>query len=368
MKDRDVVEKLLATAGIRVNGDNPYDFRVNDSSVYSRLLRNAAYELGETYMDGLWDCEQLDEFINRILSARLDQQVARNYKTVLMILRSRLLNNQNKERSKKVAEQHYDLGNDLFRAMLDKRMTYSCGYWKNATNLDGAQEDKLNLICRKLDLKPGMHVLDLGCGWGSFAKYAAGKFEVSVVGYNISKEQVKLAKANCYGLPVEIRQKDYREAEGHYDAVVSVGFFEHVGCKNYRTYMEIVNRCLKPDGVSLLHTIAANVSLGHINPWSDRYIFPNGMLPSVSQIAKSMEGLFIFEDLENFGPDYDKTLLCWYHNFEEAWPSLKAHYSDRFYRMWRYYLLSSAGGFRSRGNQLLQVVMTKAPRRQPYCR
>jgi cyclopropane-fatty-acyl-phospholipid synthase len=252
--------------------------------------------------------------------------------------------------------------------MLDKRLTYSCGYWKNARNLDEAQENKLNLICRKTELRPGMKVLDLGCGWGSFARYAAELFDVSVVGYNISTEQVRFARENCAGLPVEIRQQDYREATGSYDAVVSVGFFEHVGFKNYREYMEVCNRCLKDDGVSLLHTIGVNTSKSYNNPWSDKHIFPNGMLPSVSRIARAMEGLFVFEDLENFGPDYDKTLMSWYRNFQDAWPDLKDHYGDRFYRMWRFYLLSSAGGFRCRNNQLWQAVMTKSPRRQPSWR
>lgn len=365
MKDREIVEKLLATAGIRVNGDNPYDIRVHDASLYGRLLRKADFELGETYMDGLWDCEALDEFINKVLSAKLDEKVPRNLATALLILKLSLFNHQNKRQSRQVAEQHYDLGNDLFRAMLDKRLTYSCGYWKNARNLDEAQENKLNLICRKAGLKPGMTLLDLGCGWGSLARYAAEVFRVSVVGYNISAEQVRLAKELCSGLPVEIRQQDYREARGSYDAIISIGFFEHVGYKNYRAFMELCSRCLKDEGISVLHTIGCNVSTPYFNPWSDKYIFPNGMLPSVKRIAESMEGIFITEDLENFGPDYDKTLMAWYRNFDTAWPELKEKYGDRFYRMWRYYLLSSAGGFRCRNQQLWQFILTKPPRKQP---
>jgi len=299
MKNRDLAESLLAIAGIRVNGDNPFDIQVHDSSLYDRMLNNPALELGETYMDGLWDCDALDEFINKVLLARLDQKVPKNLATALLVIRAKLLNFQNRSLSSHVAEKHYNLGNDLFRAMLDKRLAYSCGYWKNALNLDEAQENKLNLICRKAGLKPGMTVLDLGCGWGSFAKYAAEVFDVRVVGYNISTEQVSLAKKLCSGLPVEIRQQDYREAEGSYDAIISVGFCEHVGFKNYRTYMELCNRCLKEDGISLLHTIGINNSSAYFNPWSARYIFPNGMLPSVSLVAKSMEGIFVFEDLED---------------------------------------------------------------------
>jgi cyclopropane-fatty-acyl-phospholipid synthase len=368
MKARIMVEELLASAGIRINGDEPHDIRVNDNKLYSRLLRNAPLELGETYMDGLWDCDSLDEFIYRILSASIDQKVPRDPGSLLLVLKSRLFNLQTRHLSRQVAERHYDLGNDLFQARLDRGMNYSCGYWKNAGNLDEAQEDKLNLVCRKTGLKPGMKVLDLGCGWGSFARYAAEHYDVSVTGYNISAEQVRLARKMCTGLPVEIREKDYREAEGIYDAVVSIGFYEHVGYKNYRTYMEVCNRCLKDTGINLLHTIGGNVSKINTNPWTHKYIFPNGMIPSISQVAKSMEGIFVFEDLENFGSDYDKTLMAWYQRFNDAWPALRNKYGDRFYRMWRYYLLSCAGGFRSRNNQLWQFVMTKSPRKQPRCR
>jgi cyclopropane-fatty-acyl-phospholipid synthase len=368
MKDRDIVENLLALAGVRINGDNPYDIQVHSKSLYGRLLRNAFFELGETYMDGLWDCEALDEFITRVLTAKLDQKVSLHFKTALLAAKSVLFNAQNKVLSKKVAEQHYNLGNDLFGLMLDKRLTYSCGYWKGAQSLDEAQENKLNLICRKIELKPGMTILDLGCGWGSFARYAAMEFGASVVGYNISTEQVRLARQLCSGLPVEIRQQDYREATGQFDAVISIGFFEHVGYKNYRTYMKVCNRCLKESGVALIHTIGTNRSTTLNNPWSHRYIFPNGMLPSVSQAAKAMEGIFVLEDLENFGPDYDKTLMAWYQNFEKAWPRLMGRYDDRFYRMWRFYLLSSAGGFRCRNQQLWQFLLTKAPRLQPTWR
>lgn len=368
MKARKIVEELLALAGIRIDGDEPHDIRVNDQSLYGRLLRNPPLELGETYMDGLWDCDALDEFIYRILSARIDQKAPKGAGFLFLILKSKLFNLQNKTLSRQVAERHYDLGNDLFQAMLDKRLNYSCGYWKNAGNLDEAQENKLNLICRKTGLKPGMKVLDLGCGWGSFARFAAEKYEVKVTGYNISTEQIRLARKLCSGLDVEILQQDYREAEGTYDAVVSIGFFEHVGYKNFRTYMEVCNRCLSDNGISLLHTIGTNQSTTFTNPWTNKYIFPNGVVPSVSQVAKSMEGIFVLEDLENFGPDYDNTLIAWYQNFNDAWPTLQDKYGERFYRMWRYYLLSCAGGFRSRNNQLWQFVMTKAPSKQPRCR
>jgi len=368
MKAKEILKTLLFEAGITINGKNPWDFQVHDERLYQRILNNSALGLGESYMDGWWDCEALDEFINRILKAQLDKQVTGNWKILFYILKTKLFNRQKKSRARQVGEQHYDLGNDLYQAMLDKRLNYTCAYWKDAKNLDEAQEAKLDLVCRKLGLRKGMTVLELGCGWGSFAKYAAEKYGAHVVGLNISKEQIELGKELCKGLPVELRLQDYREAEGKYDRVVSIGILEHVGYKNYRTYMEVVNRCLKDDGIAFIHTIGGNISTTYVNAWTDKYIFPNGMLPSIAQIAKAMEGLFVMEDWHNFGPDYDKTLMAWYENFDNAWHELKDKYTDRFYRMWRFYLLSSAGGFRSRGQQLWQIVMTKPGREQPDCR
>ncbi len=365
MTAKKLLQSLLEEAGITLNGDAPWDIKVHDERLYRRILAGGTLAVGESYMDGWWDVPALDEFINRVLRARLDEKIKGDLKTVLFILKSKLLNMQNRHRSRKVGREHYDLGNDLYQKMLDKRMNYTSAYWKDAKNLDEAQEAKLELICRKTGLKPGMKVLELGCGWGSFAKYAAEKYDVHVTALNISEEQVKLARELTKGLPVEVLQKDYREATGEYDAVISVGIMEHVGYRNYRTYMEVADRCLKKDGVALIHTIGGNVSTTHTNPWTDKYIFPYGMLPSVSQLAKAMEGLFVIEDLHNFGPDYDKTLMAWWENFDKAWPELKEKYDERFYRMWKFYLLSAAGGFRSRSNQLWQIVMTKQGREQP---
>ncbi len=368
MKAKEIITELFSGAGISINGEMPWDIQVHDNRFFRRVLTEAEMGLGESYMDGWWDCEALDEMINRSFKAKLDTKVARNWKTWLYAANTKLFNRQKSSRASQVGEQHYDLGNDLYRAMLDSRLNYTCAYWKNAANLDEAQGSKLDLICKKINLKPDMTVLELGCGWGSFAKYAAEKYGANIVAVNISKQQVKLARELCRGLPVDIRLQDYREADGKYDAVISIGILEHVGYKNYRTYMEVVDRCLKDDGIAFIHTIGSNLSTTFINRWTDKYIFPNGMLPSISQIAKAMEGLFVVEDWHNFGPDYDKTLMAWYQNFNNAWPQLKDKYGDRFYRMWRFYLLSSAGGFRSRSQQLWQTVMTKTGRKQPNCR
>jgi cyclopropane-fatty-acyl-phospholipid synthase len=247
-------------------------------------------------------------------------------------------------------------------------MLYTCGYWAAVDNLDAAQEAKLDLVCRKINLEPGMTVLDLGCGYGSFAKYAAQRFGARVTGVTVSKEQVELGAELCRGLPVELRLEDYRQVTGKYDRVISIGILEHVGYKNYRTYMQKVDQCLKDDGIAFIHTIGNNVSSITSNPWTTKYIFPNGMLPSIAQIARAMEGLFVMEDWHNFGQHYDKTLMAWHANFEAAWPEFKAKYGERFYRMFRFYLLSSAGAFRARSIQLWQIVMTKPGRDCPDCR
>jgi cyclopropane-fatty-acyl-phospholipid synthase len=275
------------------------------------------------------------------------------------VIRARFANLQNKSRAIEVAEQHYDLGNDLYEATLGRTLSYTCGYWKHAKNLDEAQDAKLDLICRKIGLKPGQTVLDIGCGWGGFLKFAAEKYGAKGVGITISKEQAVLAQELCKGLPIEIRVEDYRDTEGQFDHIVTIGMFEHVGPHNYRAFMQKVSNLLKDDGLLLLHTIGAHYTVYAADRWITKYIFPNGTLPSVAQIGEAIDRIFILEDWHNFGPDYDRTLMAWFENFDRAWPQLEAKYGKRFYRMWKYYLLSCAGMFRSRYTQLWQVVLSK---------
>jgi len=346
-------------AGIEVGGNNPWDISVHNEDFYSRVMTWGSLGLGESYMDGWWDCEQLDEFFYRVLRTDIESQVKQNWRLLANVVWARLFNMQSRKRAFQIGERHYDTGNDLFMKMLDKRMTYSCGYWENAESLDEAQEHKLELICRKLGLQSGMKLLDIGCGWGSLAGYAAEKYRVEVVGVTVSGEQVELARTLCKNLPVEIRLQDYRDVDEKFDRIVSVGMIEHVGYKNYRTFMELTHRCLNDGGLFLLHTIGGNQSRTSVDPWINRYIFPNGMLPSIKQLGKAIEGLFVMEDWHSFGADYDKTLMAWYGNFEKSWSELKANYDERFHRMWRYYILSCAGSFRARKNQLWQIVLSK---------
>lgn len=355
---KSVVCKILADAGIEPNGPNPWDIQIHDKRFYTRVFKDHDLGLGESYMDGWWDCRNIDEMIARLLTLKLDQRITS--REIMIGLMHTLFNFQNKWHAKKVAEKHYNIGNSLYQAMLDKTMNYSCGYWKNAKSLEEAQLHKMDLICRKLLLKPGLRLLDIGCGWGSFAKYAAENYGVEVVGITISAPQKEFAEERCKGLPIQIKLVDYRDLPTEkFDRVASIGMFEHVGYKNYSTFMEVVNRNLADDGIFLLHTIGGNASYISGNQWMNKYIFPNGMLPSVEQVGAAIEKFFVMEDWHNFGRDYDKTLLAWHKNFNEQWPILKEKYGDRFYRMWNYYLLSCAGTFRSRKAQLWQIVLTK---------
>jgi cyclopropane-fatty-acyl-phospholipid synthase len=250
--------------------------------------------------------------------------------------------------------------------MLDPTMSYSCGYWAQAGSLAEAQEHKLRLICRKLELKPGEQLLDVGCGWGGLAQFAATHHGVEVVGVTVSREQAALARERCAGLPVRIELMDYRDIVGRFDKVVSVGMFEHVGVKNYGVYFDTMRRVLVDDGLFLLHTIGDHHTSTRTDPWIERYIFPNGEIPSARQLACALEGRFLIDDWHNFGPDYDRTLMAWWSNFDAAWPRLRARYGERFYRMWKYYLMASAGSFRSRQGQLWQLVLTRRERAGGY--
>jgi cyclopropane-fatty-acyl-phospholipid synthase len=359
-KFKTIAEDILALAGVKINGNNPWDIRVHNDEFYRRAITEGELGVGESYMDCWWDAEKIDEFICQILKAQLDEKIRLKLSILFRLLSVRLFNLQTRGRAFIVGEKHYDLGNDLFQSMLDKRMVYSCGYWKNAQNLDEAQENKLELICRKIYLKPGMRVLDIGCGWSAFGKYAAENYKVEVTGITVSKEQVELGKKLCEGLPIDIRLMDYRDLNEKYNRIVSVGMFEHVGYKNYKTFFEIADKCLRDDGLFLLHTIGTNISEDTLDLWSEKYIFPNGVLPSVAQIGKAIEKHFVMEDWHSFGQDYDKTLMAWYQNFDKNWEKIKNQYSERFYRMWKYFLLSSAGSFRSRRrNQVWQIVLSK---------
>lgn len=365
------LERLLAGSGIVFNGPNPWDIQVLNPSFYRHVLINGSLGLGEAYTNGWWDCEQIDETINLILRTSLgeSQKFMSNF---MAWMQAKSFNLQKISRAYQVGKQHYDIGNELYEAMLDERMVYTCGYWAKADNLDDAQKHKLDLVCRKIGLRKGMKILDIGCGWGSFAEFAAQQYGAEVVGITISKAQADLAAERCRGLPIEIRLQDYRNLEGKFDAIVSLGMFEHVGHKNYRTYMDVARKCLKNNARFLLHTIGKNDSRPGGDPWIAKYIFPNGEIPSLRQLSAALEPNMIIEDVHNFGPDYDLTLMAWFNNFDNAWGELKQNYtqkySGQFYRMWKYYLHACAGGFRARHMQLWQIIISSGANKNTYRR
>lgn len=359
--------RLLEHAGISINGSDDWDMHVHDERLWRRLLLHGTLGLGEAYVDGWWDVRRLDQFIDRAVRARLDERIP-NLPKRLGALAATIGNLQDLTRARRVGEMHYDLDNALYRAMLGPRMIYTCAYWTGARDLDEAQENKLDLVCRKLDLNPGMRVLDIGCGWGGFARFAAERYGVEVVGLTISREQATLAREVCAGLPVDIRLEDYRVVRGRFDRIVSLGMFEHVGRKNYRTYMRVARDCLDTEGLMLLHTIGRNDDGAGVDPWVTRYIFPNSEIPTIPRLASAFDGLLVMEDWHNFGADYDRTLMAWYANFEAAWPRFAARFGERFQRAWRYYLMTFAGMFRARGLQLWQLVLAPPGRRGGYRR
>ena len=363
------LQALADLAGVRFNGDAPWDIQVHDPVVYREVLTRQSLGFGESYMAGHWDCDALDELFHRLLRFDVDAQVAAwdRWRLLGESLRQRLRNPQSRGRAFMVGQRHYDIGNDVFQAMLDPTMSYSCGYWARAENLDQAQHDKLDLICRKLYLRPGERLLDVGCGWGGLASHAARHYGVEVVGVTVSREQCALARERCRGLPVRIELMDYRDLDGEpFDKAASVGMFEHVGVRNYPIYCDTVRRMLRDDGLFLLHTIGIHRTTQGVDPWINRYIFPNGKLPSAAELSAVLDGRFLIEDWHGFGPDYDRTLMAWWRNFDAAWPRLEDRYGPRFYRMWRYYLLSCAGFFRSRQGQLWQLVLSPRERAAGY--
>lgn len=358
------ISRILAQAGVQLDGSAPCDVRVLDERFYSRLFFSPTLGAGESYVSGWWECDRVDELFYKIARHYQHQNVYPTFNLVASTLSNWLFNLQNQQRSHQVAEKHYNLGNDLYIRMLGPSMAYTCAYWKDAQTLDEAQAAKFDLVCRKIGLKAGDRILDLGCGWGSFARFAAENYGCSVVAVNISEEQIDYCREKHRNLPIRFFLNDYREDSQYnpdklpFDHVISIGLCEHVGHKNYRHLMQIARNNLKEEGLFLLHTIGKNDSSSHVDPWIDKYIFPNGMLPSISLLGAAAENLFVVEDLHNFGADYDKTLMAWHRNFVENWPQLQGDFGADFFRMWSYYLLSCAGAFRARSMQLWQWVLS----------
>ena len=358
---RSRVESHLASRDVQVGGPRAWDIQVHDERFFGRLVRDGSLGLGESYVEGWWDCPAVDQLFDR-LGRGSTNKPTRSLARSLMRLRSKLTNLQSRARARQVIERHYDLPVGLYERMLDANMQYSCAWFEGTQDLGQAQRLKLELIARKLDLKEGQQVLEIGSGFGGLARHLAQEHGVRVRATNLSGEQMAFARRFNAGLPVEIIEEDYRDTRGRYERIVSIAMLEAVGRRNYTAYFERVHQALQDDGVFVLHTIGDNRSRPHVDRWILEYIFPNGELPSPGELGQEIEGRFVLEDWHNLGPHYDPTLMAWARNFEQAWPEIQAldeRFDERFRRLWRYYLLSSAGNFRARNVQLWQLVLTK---------
>ena len=362
---RKLVREFFADADIRLDGPRPSDIQVHDERFYPRVFHQLSQGFGESYVDGWWDCERLDLLMEQINRVDLQTRVV-SWSQRFHYLRGRLFNMQRPGRAWQVGERHYDIGNDLYRAMLGPRMIYSSCCWAEAESLEQAEEAKLDLICRKLQLQSGMRVLDIGCGWGGFAQWAVDKYDVEVVGITVSREQAELARELCRDRPIEIRLEDYRDVQGRFDRIASIGMIGHVGHRNYRTLMQVAERCLAPDGLFFIHTMGTNRSTTAADPWIDAYIFPNGMAPSIAQLGSAIENIFVMEDWQNISTDYHKTGMAWLERFERAWPTLADRYDEPFRRMWRFYLCFFSAAFAARTLQTWDVVLSKPGGRGRY--
>ena len=357
---RDTMQALLKHADVRINGNRPWDIQVHDDRLYDRVLSQRSIGAGEAYMEGWWDCDSLDVFFDKVMRANLEEKFGMSWMHLWNMFQAKFLNQQRRSAAAEAAQAHYDIGNDLFEAMLDERMVYSCGYWRRARTLDEAQEAKLDLICRKLDLQPGMRLLDIGCGWGSLLEYAASQYGVDGVGITLAEEQAALARERCAGWPVDIRVQDYRDlpSDASFDRVASIEMIEHVGLQNYETFIQIIQQSLTPDGLALLQMSGRQGDGPSSDPWIVKYIFPGGSFPSAAEVATAIGATLTIEDWHSFGADFDPTLMAWARNVEAQWEVLPDRYDERFQRMWRYYLLQCAGIFRSRHNNVWQIVLS----------
>ena len=340
------------------------DIIVHDESIWADWAGRGMLAIGESYMEEKWDSPHVDEVMTKLVSlpSHVKRQLFSSWKNKLLLGIAAAFNQQKGRKELVIAEKHYNLGNEFFQSWLDPNMQYSCGFWKGTDNLEEAQVAKMRMIGEKLKLEPGMRILDIGCGWGGLGRFLIKEFGVKVTGVSVAEEQIawcaKAAKEDGLEESYEARVQSYRDVQGQWDRIICVGMIEHVGTRHYDEFFNVCNRCLAVGGMMLLQTIGTNLSTELSNDrWITRYIFPNSALPSISQLSRAMEKKLLIEDLQNCGPDYDKTVMAWNRNFQKVKADLQM--SEIFLRMWEFYLLYAASGFRARKTQLWQFVMTK---------
>jgi len=363
-----IVTNLFSQAGIKLDGSNPWDIQLNNDRFYTSTLRGSL-GFGESYMKGDWDVDSMDALFRRIIRMNITESPLVLFNRLFLDIKSRLTNLQTRIGSLAIAETHYDLDHRLYELFLGPYNQYTCCFFNKAKTLEEAEVEKLEMICDKLDLREGDRVLDIGCGWGGFAKYAAETRGCRVTGISISKEQIAYSRRYTEGLPVDIINCDYRDLPeridaSYFDKAVIIGMIEHVGYKNYRKLVNIVHRLIKDDGMFLLHTIGNSRRTTIVDPWIEKYIFRNSMAPAMSQLANAFEGLFVVQDWENYGHYYAPTLAAWQHNFETNWRQIEAietehRFDEKFRRMFNYYFLSCKAGFETDHINLWHIVMSK---------
>jgi cyclopropane-fatty-acyl-phospholipid synthase len=354
--------QLLAAADIHLNGSRPWDIQINNPLTLGRIMRDGSLGMGESYMDGWWDCQAIDQMMTRAVRARLHEHLGtpRAHVQSWFGQWAKRLPSSN---ARIVGRAQYDLNNQLFCAMLDSSMSHSSAYWEEgATTLEQAQEAKMEMVCRKLQLKPGMRLLDIGCGWGSFMRYAAKHYGVTALGLTTSKEQMALGQSMNQDLPVQFEHTDIQHfntnSRSQFDCVVSLGMLNTPVLAANNALFSTARRSLKKDGLFLLETMGNNQRGQLLEPWLQKHLLCQIPLPSLGDVTDVAQLDFVVEDVHNLGADHDRTLLHWHQRFERAWPQLRLAYDERFYRMWRYHLMGSAGSFRARSTQIWQMVMS----------
>jgi len=341
--------------------------RIADNRTLWRIARNPELAVGEAYLDGGFVIERGSLYDFLALATRNGRNVKRNR-------RSDMMHRNPRKASRKHVAHHYDLSGDLYRLFLDADRQYSCAYFQRPDmTIEEAQAAKKRHIAAKLLLEPGQRVLDIGSGWGGLALSLAEDHGVDVTGVTLSTEQVAQSRERAAkrGLSGRVRfaLEDYRDTKGKFDRIVSVGMFEHVGPAQYDTFFDTIAVRLAPDGVALLHTIGNYRGPSGNNPWIEKYIFPGGIVPSLSQIAAAAEraGLYI-TDVETLRLHYAETLKTWRERFAAHREEARAIYDERFCRMWEFYLAGAEAGFREGDLVVFQVQLAKSRTAAPLTR